>query len=224
MPNRIRCIQRLISALLVLAFACAGGPIARAEDEKSETTGNGGIFDFGKDPRPVPGKTRPQAATRPAQVGPVEVRVLAARLDYVTLVPSTESGQPASNADPIKSQDKFLAIAIELRNTGTDPVTYHSFAWPFGPQENATYAALAAPGRQMLTLVNFGDLEPAGLTRTAQIPPGKTVTDILVFLPNQQLQSRNFDAPLKLALPPQQLGATGRNVTLEIDGSSIQRP
>jgi hypothetical protein len=177
------------------------------------------LFDFGKGP---PKAKAPEPTTQPAQFGPAVVTVTATQLDYVPLGPSTEHG-PAAAAEPVTSQDKFFIIRLEIRNTGSDkPITYHTFAFPYGPAGRQTYASLAL-GRKMLTLVNFGEQEPVGLTRAAEIPPGKSVHDVLVFLPVPELDGKTPGSPLKLTLPAEQLGVTGKPGRVDLDLANVQR-
>jgi hypothetical protein len=71
--------------------------------------------------------------------------------------------------------------------------------------------------------VNFGEQEPVGLTRTAQIPPGKTISDVLVFLPVAELDAKTMGIPLKLTLPAEQLGVTGKPVRVDLDFANVQK-
>jgi len=184
---------------------------------------NDGLFNFDKDARTPGGKPKTLPATQPARIGAAEVKVLATQLDYVPLGPSTEHGPAPENAETNNSQDKFLSIKLEIRNTSTDkPLTYHTFAFPFGSAGRETYASLAF-GKKMVTLVNFGDQEPVGLVRTAQIPPGKSITDVLVFLPIPEFDATSSQTPLTLTLPPQQLGGDGKPMKVDIDYATIQR-
>jgi hypothetical protein len=204
---------------ILVAMLLCGARTTRGQDPPAN---NGGLFDFGKERRQPGVKPKAPAATQPAKIGPAEVKVVSTHFDYVPLGPSTEHGPAPENADITNSQDKFLLIKIEIRNTGDRPLTYHTFALPFGPSGRETYASLSF-GQKMLTLVNFGDLEPQGLTRTAQVPPGKSVTDVLVFLPIPELDARSSETPLRLALPPQQLAQDGKPLRVDVAFSTIQR-
>jgi hypothetical protein len=204
----------------LLAAAAVAASVARAQ---TPPAGNGGLFNFDKDARTPAAKTKPLPATQPVKIGPAEIKVLATHLDYVALGPSTEHGPVPENAETNNSQDKFLSIKLEIRNTSPDkPLAYHTFAFPFGAAGRETYASLAF-GKKMVTLVNFGDQEPQGLTRTAQIPPGKSITDVLVFLPIPDFDATSSGTPLTLSLPPQQLGGEGKPMKTDIDYATIQR-
>jgi len=206
------------SGLLAAVLVCAGAALGQAPP-----AGNDGLFNFDKDARKPGATPKTLPATQPAKIGPAEIKVIATRLDYVALGPSTEHGPAPENAETNNSQDKFLSIKLEIRNTSPDkPLTYHTFAFPFGAAGRETYASLAF-GKKMITLVNFGDQEPQGLTRTAQIPPGKSITDVLVFLPIPDFDATSSGTPLTLSLPPQQLGAEGKAMKIDIDYATIQR-
>jgi len=207
--------RALLGVLLLAGFAlavCGQEPPPRKPGES--------LFDFGKGPAKA---RRPEPTTQPAQIGSAEVKVTSTHLDYVPLGPSTEHGPAAAGAEPVNSQDKFLIIRLEIRNTSSDKaLTYHTFALPFGPANRETYASLAL-GRKMLTLVNFGEQEPIGLRRSAEIPPGKTVKDVLVFLAVPELDAKTMEMPLKLTLPPEQLGVGGKPVRIDLDFANIQK-
>lgn len=208
------------SILFLLVTTMLGGSrIARAEDPPAN---NGRLFDFDKETRQPGVKPKPSAATQPAKIGPAEVRVVSTHFDFVPLGPSTERGPAPENPDISNSQEKFLFIKLEIRNTSDRPLTYHTFALPFGPAGRETYASLSF-GQKSLTLVNFGDQEPQGLTRTSQIPPGKSITDVLVFMPIPQLDAQSSETPLRLALPPQQLAQDGKALRVDIAFSTMQR-
>jgi hypothetical protein len=180
------------------------------------------LFNFGKDPL-KPGAKRAEPTTQPAQIGAAEVKVTSTHIDYVMLGPSTAHGPAPVGVDPVNSQDKFFIVRLEIRNTSSDkPLTYHTFALPFGPAGRETYASLAL-GRKMLTLVNFGEQEPIGLTRTAEIAPGKTVNDVLVFLPVPEMDARTMGTPLKLTFPAEQVGAAGKAVRVDLDFANVQK-
>ena len=218
----MRCPISTLFRYLTLALPLVILP-ARAEDPPAKPPEN--LFDFGKDPLKPGPKTKPEPTTQPAQFGPAEVKVLSTHIDYVPLGPSTENGPPAHPTDPINSLDKFFIIRLQVRNTSSDkPLTYRTFAFPHGPASRQTYASLAL-GRKMLTLVNFGDQEPVGLTRTATIPPGKSIRDVLVFLPVAELDAKTMETPLNLSLPPQQLGLdpTAKPAKIDLDFSNVQK-
>jgi hypothetical protein len=214
---------RALVPLITLVPLLLATPPARAAEDPAPAKPGDGLFEFGKDPLKPGAKPKPQPATKPAQIGQAEIRVLSTRLDYVTLGPSTENGPAPTNVDPVNSQDKFLIVTLNVRNASQDrPLTYHTFAFPFGPANSQTYASLGL-GRKMLTLVNFGEQEPVGLSRTAAIPPGKSITDVLVFLPIPDLDAVSVESPLRLTLPPQQLGAAGKAVPIELDFANLQK-
>jgi hypothetical protein len=207
------------AALLLLGSVA---PAVRAEDPPATAHPREDLFNFGKDPL-KPGVKRPEPTTQPARLGAAEIKVTSTHLDYVLLGPSTEHGPAPAGAETSNSQDKFLIIRLEIRNTSSDQtLTYHTFAFPFGPAGRETYASLAL-GRKMLTLVNFGEQEPVGLTRKAEIPPGKTISDVLVFLPVAELDAKTMGIPLKLTLPPEQLGVTGKPVRVDLDFANVQK-
>lgn len=213
----ILCAQALLALIVVSSFTLD----VRGEDPPGSKSRQD-LFDFGKDPL-KPGAKRAEPTTQPAPLGSAVVRVTSTHLDYVTLGPSTEHGPAPAGVDPVNSQDKFLIIRLEIRNTSSDkPLAYHSFALPFGPAGRETYASLAL-GRKMLTLVNFGEQEPIGLTRTAAIGPGKTVNDVLVFLPVPELEAKTMGTPLKLTLPAEQVGAAGKAVRVDLDFANVQK-
>lgn len=204
----------------VLAAVLVSAGVVRAQDPPAN---NGGLFNFDKDARTPGAKTKPLPATQPVKIGPAEIKVLATQLDYVPLGPSTEHGPAPENAETNNSQDKFLTLKLEIRNTSADkPLSYHTFAFPFGPAGRETYASLAF-GKKMITLVNFGEQEPQGLTRAAQIAPGKAITDVLVFLPIPDFDATSTRTPLTLSLPPQQLGVDGKPMKVDIDYATILR-
>ena len=210
----------LLLTVGLVAAALLHPNATRAEDPPAN---NGGLFNFDKDSRNPGGKPRTLPTTQPARIGAAEIKVLATHLDYVPLGPSTEHGPAPENAETNNSQDKFLILKLEIRNTSTDkPLTYHTFAFPFGSAGRETYASLAF-GKKMITLVNFGDQEPIGLMRKAQIPPGKSITDVLVFLPIAEFDATSTQTPLTLTLPPQQLDAEGKPMKIDIDYATIQR-
>jgi hypothetical protein len=211
---------RLALTIGFLAAAFLPPNATRAQDPPAN---NGGLFNFDKDARTPGAKPRTLPATQPARIGAAEIKVLTTQLDYVPLGPSTEHGPAPEGAETNNSQDKFLSIKLEIRNTSTDkPLAYHTFAFPFGSAGRETYASLAF-GKKMVTLVNFGEQEPVGLVRTAQIPPGKSITDVLVFLPIAEFDATSSQTPLTLTLPPQQLGADGKPMKVDIDYATIQR-
>jgi hypothetical protein len=197
--------------------------VARGDDPPPAPKPRQDLFDFGKDPL-KPTVKRPDPTTQPAQMGPVQVRVTSTHMDYVPLGPSTEHGPAPAGAEVANSQDKFLIIRLEIRNTSADkPVSYHTFALPFGPAGRETYASLAL-GRKMLTLVNFGEQEPVGLTRAVEIAPGKAVNDVLVFMAVPELAGKGAaGTPLKLTLPAEQLGVVGKAVRVDLDLANVQK-
>jgi hypothetical protein len=219
----VRCPLRSHALLAVLLLTPLLPQVARADDPPAAPKPRQDLFDFGKDPL-KPTVKRPDPATQPAQIGSAEVKVTSTHLDYVQLGPSTEHGPAPAGAEVANSQDKFLIIRLEIRNTSADkPLSYHTFALPFGPAGRETYASLAM-GRKMLTLVNFGEQEPVGLTRAAEIGPGKVISDVLVFMAVPELEGKGAaGTPLKLTLPAEQLGVTGKPVRVDLDLANVQK-
>lgn len=150
---------------------------------------------------PLPAQTTrptrgPASQPNPGASGLV-VTIKSAKVDYLNL----KKPLPGGNFEDLVSNEKLLAIVLEITNKGEKEITYNSFNGAGGKDD---HASLMDTKKKLAALVNFGDLQPAEITKQATLKPGDTVTDIVVFAPPQG------DAkPATLFLPAKNHGDAG---------------
>jgi hypothetical protein len=145
-------------------------------------------------------------ATRPAivaRIGNATVRVSYAGIDRVKL-----RARGPKVDEPDSPERRFLLIRLEISNLGAGGLPYRSYSGTTAAARD--HASLRDSPRHYVTLFDFGDYEPEGLTREATIPAGRSITDLLVFdLPAET-------ADLTLFLPQGNLGGAGLDRILSV--------
>jgi hypothetical protein len=127
----------------------------------------------------------------------LEITIKSVKLEYVKL--RKTSGDTSEES---MSKEKVLIFTLVITNKGQKEVTYKTFNGAPGGKND--YASLIDNKRKFVTLADFGDLEPEGITRTATLKPGESIMDVLCFG-----KPENGAKPVTLLLPAKNHGGKG---------------
>lgn len=143
--------------------------------------------------------TRPstQPVGNPGESG-VDVAIKSAKIDFLLL----KKPQPGGGFEDLSSDTRLLVITLAIANKGQKEINYVSFS---GTDPKSPHASLIDSNGKFPALINFGDLEPADLTRKATLKPGDAITDVVVF----QVPAANA-RPNILVLPAANHGDKGQ--------------
>lgn len=124
------------------------------------------------------------------KLGDASVVLRRAVIDYVALQPAKADFDDDHLA--WRSPRRLLVLEIEIENSTPSPIQYRTFR---GDGRQLHSARLLTGAGEPCAIADFGDLTPIGAIGAAEIAPGATVTDVVVFVPPEEKRSLRLELP-----------------------------